>query len=169
MTNFASIKAAFDPIRTEAKEMFLRRAHRKADKLRDEEGTLRRYHFRDYREHAFISSCITWADNRMAPGAAGELNLERLDKHAQDFADAQVDSFIHKLESKIGHLTDVSLVLRGNGEFTIWGMQGDARVKVDQQVVFKVSSKGTFFLQWPARIYVDGKFTPEAKFKLLAA
>ena len=167
MTTFNSIKAAFDPIRADAKKMFLDRAHRKADALRDEEGTLRRYHFRDYQKHRFITSYIRWADNRMAPGAAGELNVERLEKHAQDFADAQVDSFIAKLEGKIGHLTDVSLTLRNNGEFTIRGMQGDDEVRVNQQVVFKVSNRGTFFLQWPARIYVNGKFMSEKDFKAM--
>ncbi|ARB06103.1 hypothetical protein FDH38_gp049 [Dinoroseobacter phage vB_DshS-R5C] len=169
MTTFNNIKAAFDPIREEAKAMFLKRAHAKIDALRDEEGTIRGYHFRDYRIHAFASGYITWADNRVAPGCEGVVNVERLEKHAQDFADAQVDSFIAKLEGKIGHLTDCVLNLRGNGEFTIRGMQGDAQVVVDQQVVFKVSSKGTFFLQWPARIYVDGKFTPEKKFKEMQA
>lgn len=167
MTNFDSIKAAFDPIREDAKQMFLDRAHRKADALRDEEGTLRRYNFREYSKHRFISGYIRWADNRLTPGAAGELNVERLEKHAQDFADAQVDSFIAKLEAKIGHLTDVSLQLRGNGEFTISGFQGEDLVAVNQQVVFKVSSKGTFYLQWPARIYVNGQFMSEKAFKAM--
>lgn len=169
MTTFNTIKAAFDPIREEAKQMFIDRANRKIDALRDEAGTIRRYNFRDYSKHAFASRFITWADNRMAPGCEGVVNTAWLEKNANDFANAQVDSFIAKLEGKIGHLTDCVLQLRGNGEFTIRGMQGDEQVVVDQQVVFKVSSKGTFFLQWPARIYVNGKFVSEKNFKAAQA
>jgi hypothetical protein len=32
-------------------------------------------------------------------------------------------------------------------------------------MIMNVSSRGTLFNQFPARIYVDGKFTSEAKFK----
>jgi len=165
MTNFSTIKAAFDPIRAEAKQCFIDRVNSKIDALRDDEGTIRRYHFKDYSKHALASRFITWEDNRMAPGAAGVVNSEWLEKNAQQFADDQVESFIAKLEGKIGHLTDVSLQMLGNAAFTIRGMHGDEQVTVEQQVVFKTSSKGTFFLQWPARIYVNGKFTSEKEFK----
>lgn len=165
MTTFSTIKAAFDPIRAEAKQFFIDRVHAKIDLLRDEDGTIRRYHFRDYRKHALAARFIKWENDRMAAGAAGEVNTSWLDKNAQQFADEQVDSFIVKLEGKIGHLTDVSLHMTGNGGFVIRGMHGDNAVRVEQQVVFKTSSQGNFFMQWPARIYVNGKFTPEKEFK----
>lgn len=165
MTNFSSIKAAFDPIRAEAKQWFIDRVNSKIDALRDDEGTIRRYHFKDYQKHALASRFIKWENNRMAPGAVGVVNSEWLEKNAQQFADDQVESFIVKLEGKIGHLTDVSLQMLGNAAFTIHGKHGDEQVTVEQQVVFKTSSKGTFFLQWPARIYVNGKFISEKEFK----
>lgn len=169
MTTFNSIKASFDPIREMAKADFIARVHRKIDVLRDDEGTIRRYGPREFSTHRLAAEFITWADNRMARGTAGVVNEERLDRIAQQFADAQVDGFIYKLEAKIGHLENVVLSLGNNREFVITGTHNGMHVRVDQQCVFKVSSKGTFFLQWPARIYVDGKFTPEKAFKALAA
>jgi hypothetical protein len=167
MTNFSSITAAFDPIRAEAKQFFIDRVYSEIDALRDEEGTIRCFSFRDYSKHSLAARFITWENDHMAPGAAGVVNTKWLDKNAQDFANDQVDSFIVKIEGKIGHLTAVTLELHGNGTFTIQGMHGSEQVCVEQQVVLKTSSKGTFFLQWPARIYVNGTFTPEAKFKEL--
>ena len=99
------------------------------------------------------------------------LDEQRVEKFAQQNAEDQVASFTAKLIAKLGDLTDVKLVridLR-SFEFTIVGKLDGAHVRVEQQVVFKTSIKGNHFCQWPARIYVDGKFTSEAAFKKLAA
>lgn len=101
----------------------------------------------------------------------GELSISKaaLERRATDYADASVDGFTAKLERKLGDLTDVELkyVSAGRGEFVITGKLGDRKVRVEQNVTFNVSPKGTLFNQWPARIYVDGKFTSEAAFKKL--
>ena len=38
-------------------------------------------------------------------------------------------------------------------------------IQILQQIVWKTSTRGTWFAQFPARIYVGTKFTPEAAFK----
>jgi len=99
------------------------------------------------------------------------LDEARLEKFSTEHAEGQIASFTMKLNKKLVDLTDVKLtsIDCGRFEFTISGKLGDRKVFVEQQVVFKVSNKGTPFCQWPARIYVDGKFTSEAAFKKLAA
>jgi hypothetical protein len=103
------------------------------------------------------------------PAAPKRLRAEYLAKCARDYADAQIASFVAKLVKKLEGL-DVAEVINQSGlTFVIKGSLNGHAVLVEQTQVFKVSSKGTPFNQWPARIYVDGKFTPEAKFLAVAA
>jgi hypothetical protein len=92
-----------------------------------------------------------------------------LKKCAAEFARLSVEDFVAKLTKKLGSLTDVEVRRADGGTFVITGKLGDVNVLVEQNQVFKVSAQGTPFHQWPARIYVNGKFTPEASFKKLAA
>lgn len=94
---------------------------------------------------------------------------EWLAKCAAEYAEATIQSFVAKLTKKLGALTDVEVRRADGATFVITGKLGDKAVRVEQSQIFKVSPRGTFFHQWPARIYVDGKFTPEAAFKKLAA
>jgi predicted nucleotide-binding protein (sugar kinase/HSP70/actin superfamily) len=94
---------------------------------------------------------------------------EWLEKCAKEYAEQAVQSFVAKLTKKLGALTDVQVLWANGDRFTIVGKLGDRDVKVHQDRVFKVSTQGTPFHQWPARIYLDGKFTPEAAFKKVAA
>lgn len=95
---------------------------------------------------------------------------DRLQQAGDEYANAVVAEFIGKLAKKLGALTEVKVLrANSNGTFVIVGNLADREVSIEQQKVCKVSTKGLFFHQWPARIYVDGKFTPEAAFKKLAA
>jgi hypothetical protein len=72
---------------------------------------------------------------------------------------------IAKVNVKAGELTD-SKVLRVSGaNFRITGMKGDKKVMIEQNQIINVSVKGKLFNQFPARIYVDGKFYSAAAFK----
>ena len=99
------------------------------------------------------------------------LNRKSLDYRANKFAEEQVAGFIAKLSAKLYGTTDVTVVRADTfaGRFQIRASLGGRHVYVEQDRVFKVSPKGKYFYQWPARIYVDGKFTPEEEFKSLAA
>lgn len=98
------------------------------------------------------------------------VDVERLQKAGDEYANAVLAEFIAKLSKKLAGVTEVKVVRAdANGTFIITGKLGDMPVSIEQQKIWKVSSKGLFFHQWPARIYVGGKFTPEVAFKKLAA
>jgi hypothetical protein len=103
-------------------------------------------------------------------GGAAQLDRARLKKHADDYAQQQVDQFVVKLTQKLGDLTDVTVTWAdGHGfECNIVGKLRGHEVRVAQSRKFVVNNHGTAFHQWPALIYVDGKFTTERAFKQLA-
>ena len=105
------------------------------------------------------------------PDTDYQINSDRLDRNAAQYAADAVGGFVAKLIRKLGDLSDVSIADMNTiaGTFTISGRLGSRKVNVSQQCILKCSNKGTLFNQWPARIYVDGVFTPEKKFKELAA
>lgn len=168
MNAITQIAEAFDPIADVAAAGYERRVREAFEAFRDENGEVRRPG-RAHPKAATFGRCARYV--RSAPGFYGRttdpliIADDFLAKEAAQFGKDQVAGFVAKLEGKIGDLTDVSLTMRNNGEFTILGKIGDRLVRVEQIVVFKVSSTGQFFLQWPARIYVNGQFTPEKKFK----
>lgn len=94
----------------------------------------------------------------------GEVNAAWLRKNAEESADAQIAAFAAKLEKKLGTLGDFTATFTRGADFIITGTRNGHRVVVEQQTVFKVSTHGTPFNQFPARIYVDGKFTPAADY-----
>jgi hypothetical protein len=70
-----------------------------------------------------------------------------------------------KLALKLGSATKVRSVNdTQSGNVTVEGTVDGNRVYIDQQVVWKVSISGKHFHQFPARIYVNGKFITEAAF-----
>ena len=91
---------------------------------------------------------------------------DKMNKYAQEQAELFADELIAKVNVKAGELTD-SKVLRVSGaNFRITGgMKGDKKVMIEQNQIINVSVKGKLFNQFPARIYVDGKFYSAAAFK----
>lgn len=122
-----------------------------------------------WRKNKEASQFAKFDGSRLSSKVIG-INHDWLAKSAANYGTATVDSFVAKLTKKLGCLIDVE-VRRANasGSFVITGKLGDRIIRVEQQQVFKISTHGTPFHQWPARIYVDSKFTPEASFKKLAA
>lgn len=104
-------------------------------------------------------------------GVPVSVDADAVAKEAKRYADDQIAAFTLKLTRKLGNLTNVEIfdIDTGRFEFTIQGHAGDRLVRVEQGRIINTSPKGKLFHQWPARIYVDGKLTPEAKFKAIAA
>lgn len=95
-----------------------------------------------------------------------QLDEEKLAKGAAEFAKVQVAAHVEKLVSKLEDLENTKLVFGGTGSnFLLTGTKNGHKVSVKQQSILKQSKLGKLFNQFPARIYVDGKFTPEAKFR----
>jgi hypothetical protein len=111
---------------------------------------------------------IAYDGSLMSSKAVGVV-ADRLQRAGDEYAKATIQSFVAKLTKKLGSLTEVEVLWATGDQFTITGKLGERKVVVHQDRVFKVSQQGTPFHQWPARIYVDGKFTPEASFKKMEA
>lgn len=94
---------------------------------------------------------------------------ERLRAAAEAYADAQIQAWAGKIYGKLGVVKDVKLHWLTDGHFRITGTRGGCDIRIDQQRIFKVSSRGLPFNQFPARIYVDGKFYSVKKYTKLFA
>lgn len=102
-------------------------------------------------------------------GSRYELDEARLAHNAARYADETVAAWRGKIDDKVGEL-DAATVRRGDGAgFVIVGTRDGRKVRIEQDMILNVSSRGLLFNQFPARIYVDGKFTSAAAYKRLFA
>jgi hypothetical protein len=110
-------------------------------------------------------------DERDYRPSAGEyfIDDERLARNAVKYAEATVESWLGKINSKIGDLEDAKVHRLNDMRFEIEGTKHGHSVRIDQDMIINQSSKGKLFNQFPARIYVDGKFFPETKYKAMCA
>lgn len=98
------------------------------------------------------------------------LNMESVQRMAVKTAQESIEALVAKLDGKLGdHLVSVDVKrAQGDGFLLLLGELADgSRVLVEQNMILNVSSKGTLFHQWPARIKVNGKPVSEAAFKKL--
>ncbi|CAB4130718.1 hypothetical protein UFOVP122_22 [uncultured Caudovirales phage] len=93
----------------------------------------------------------------------------KLAKAAADYAEAAVAQWKDKIEGKLGDLTEATVISMAGARFGIKGTRAGHDVWIEQDMIVKSSTKGLLFNQFPARIYLDGKFTSEAKYKKLFA
>ena len=95
----------------------------------------------------------------------GKVRMDKLAAAAKQYGEKTALGWYWKMATKLGKATCVTTV--ANPQYVTIRVEGivDGRlVVVNQDIVYKVSSKGTPFHQFPARIYVDGQFTTEAEF-----
>lgn len=98
-----------------------------------------------------------------------KIDHERIATASVRYAKEQIDAFKFKLNRKLADLTDIENLRIDGSNFRFSGVLGENKVLVEQTTVLKCSNKGTLFNQWPCRIYVNGKFMPEAAFKKISA
>jgi hypothetical protein len=96
-----------------------------------------------------------------------KVDYNRIKNESIRYAQAQVDSFKHKLQQKLSGLTDISNLAINGLEFSFRGTLAEHLIHIEQTTVLKCSKNGKLFNQWPCRIYVNGKMMPESKFKKL--
>jgi hypothetical protein len=96
-----------------------------------------------------------------------QVDYDRIKAESIKYAQAQVDSFKHKLQQKLADLTDISNLHISGLEFTFLAKLNEHQISIEQTTVMKCSKNGKLFNQWPCRIYVNGKMMPESKFKKL--
>jgi hypothetical protein len=92
------------------------------------------------------------------------LNDERVDRFSLKQAELFAEDLIAKINNKAGELTNGKAIRVSGANFVITGKKGDKQVTIEQNQIINVSVKGKLFNQYPARIYVDGKFTSASKF-----
>lgn len=103
------------------------------------------------------------------PSAKGEyfIDGERLARNATLYAERTIASWFGKIQSKIGDLENAKVHRLNYMRFEIEGSKNGDSVRIDQDMIINQSSKGRLFNQFPARIYVNGKFVSEAKYKTM--
>ena len=113
---------------------------------------------------------VAFATRRSGVGStrdAIEINDAYLAKMAAEYAEQVVDAWTAKIEAKLGELENADVRHMDGARFVITGSKAGRAVRIEQDRIVNVSSKGTLFNQYPARIYVDGKFTSAAAFAKL--
>lgn len=95
------------------------------------------------------------------------LSADRVAKNANEYAQGTIEALQAKIVSKLGTVESVEVKRLTGCTFRINGMMNGQRFLMEQTIVVKCSSKGLVFNQFPARIYLNGKFISEAAFKKL--
>jgi len=113
-----------------------------------------------------VRPCCDASSNRM--DAVYTLSADRVARKAAELAEQFADEVIAKLNIKLGELTNGSVAYVSGANFLIHGTKNGQSVAIEQNQIINVSVKGKLFNQFPARIYVDKKFTSAAKFKKMS-
>lgn len=139
-------------------QLFPRGAGRGRNRVTNALSTVVRYCNRSASRYA------TDADRAKLPP---DLDWAKMDADAIKYADDQVAAFVYKLLRKVGDLNNANVLDADASrfEFRIIGELQGHKISVSQNRVLNCSPLGTLYHQWPAKIYVDGKFTPEAAYK----
>lgn len=95
----------------------------------------------------------------------GALNPNAVKAAAEKYADMVEESMKDKIMVKAGDLQNPQVQALNGFTFVITGEYNGQKVSIEQTMILNVSSLGTLFNQFPARIYVDGKFKSEAAYK----
>ena len=177
MTNLTDTSAfeAFRPIRDDLEARYIAIVEKAVATWREENGGcgFRHYRYNDNSAEArAFRKCSHYLRSDHGSLSHGDelfTDAARLAKDAAQFADDAVLGFVAKLVSKVGDIDMKNLQFYGNGRFQIDCSTNGHAVRVEQDVVYKTTQNYKLYCQWPARIYVDGKFTPAAKFHAAVA
>jgi hypothetical protein len=88
---------------------------------------------------------------------------------AEAYAVETVAAWEKKIQSKLVDLKDAEVKYFTGLRFDISGAVKNKKVVIHQDMILNVSKLGTLFNQFPARIYVGGKFMSEASYKRMLA
>ena len=128
----------------------------------------------------YKASLISWVQGsyRMAGMVAGRegdsmmapriLDENKVAKRSAEQAAILAANYAAKVEGKAEGMTDVTVsAMDATGAFIVTGTKSGHAVEIRQSVVTKVSPKGTWFCQFPALVYIDGKKSTEKALKAL--
>ena len=109
-----------------------------------------------------VRPCCDRSSTRM--DATYSLNEERLARFVAVVSEEFAAEVLAKVDAKVGELTNGKATLISGANFNVVGQKNGHNISIEQNQIINVSVKGKLFNQFPARIYVDGKFTPASKF-----
>lgn len=162
-----TITTALEAYKPSLEAYFVNFAERRFANLVNQFGPALRgvYNSDQARNWGAISSLARSTGDRV--NSAYVLDADRVAAAATVFADATVATWADKISAKLGELDNAEVRHLDGYRFAITGQKAGRSVRIEQDMIVNVSSKGTLFNQFPARIYVDGKFMSAAKFAAL--
>lgn len=92
-----------------------------------------------------------------------ELNMAKVEARSRKAAEEAALAWYHKAVAKLGDVSDAAVSGAG-ARIRIAGKRAGRVVILDQEMIVNVSVKGKLFNQFPARLYVDGKFVPAGEY-----
>lgn len=125
----------------------VRRASAAVDKIETDRGEFHR-----------IRALLTRTD------AGFSIDEMALRSAATDYGFETARQWFYKTNQKLGQLTEAVVPVDESGFVTVTGKRDGHSVTMRQQRVTKWSAGCGMFHQFPAHLYIDGKFYPEAAF-----
>jgi hypothetical protein len=160
MTN---LNAALEALRPELAAIYYRQVRGAFDRIVADLGADLKNVYNDWTHARTFRSLV-------APVLTDKkIDEAKLAKMAALYAEAATLEWKAKIEAKLGDLENVQIRRFHGCNFLIGGLRAGRQVSIDQNIIVKSSTKGLLFNQFPARIYVDGKFTPEKKYHAMFA
>ena len=94
-----------------------------------------------------------------------KLSEAKIAAAAQAYAQAAANEWREKITGKLGDVEYREFKLFGNCNFLVHATRDGHDIRLNQDVIFKQSTRGLLFNQFPSRIYVDGTFVSEKAYK----
>lgn len=160
------IQAALDTLRPQLAADFERRARNVFEAVVKEFGPALQGIYNSSWIHSyntFLRDSVEHAGTRISSPAF--LNDEKLKAVADRKAHLSAQAWREKIEAKLQNVTDVEIVSHHGCRFAISGQRNGHKVFIEQDMIVNVSSRGTLFNQFPARLYLDGKKVSEKAYK----
>jgi hypothetical protein len=95
------------------------------------------------------------------------IDEEKLHDMAVVYAEETVEAWIGKIARKLGPVDTCEISSFSATRFDIYATRCDHHIRLIQSCILQRSSKGKLFNQFPALLYVDGKFTAEKAYKAM--
>jgi hypothetical protein len=169
-----NIDAAFESLKPELADRYIRTVRNYFDAIVEKFGPAARgvhnsYDAAGYR--VYVAPNVNRVSENGIVHANAEIYIDevKLALNAERHAEQAALAWRDKIVAKISDLENVEIKKFGGSNFLISGHRGGKAVAIDQNVITNVSPRGKLFNQFPARIYVDGKFTSEKKYHALFA
>jgi len=113
-----------------------------------------------------LRDCFKHREEKIGAGRVKyylQLDEAFLDKKSKEYGEQAALNWFYKTNEKMGDVDNVELGEPGTDMVVIATREGK-KIKLSQQSVLKQSKNGVLFHQFPARIYVDRQFVPEAEY-----